>query len=90
VFLTYGDRGSAVSATETAPWAAGDATHDGYAVDAVDTTGAGDAFTAGIVDALADGTTDLDEVLAYANAVAAASTTRAGGMAELPDLDTVL
>ena len=90
VFLTYGDRGSAVSATETAPWAAGDATHDGYVVDAVDTTGAGDAFTAGVVDALADGTTDLDEVLAHANAVAAASTTRAGGMAELPDLDTVL
>jgi len=90
VFLTRGERGSAASATEAAPWGAEEATHDGYAVEAVDTTGAGDAFTAGVVDALADGQRDLDGVLAHANAVAAASTTRAGGMAELPGLDTIL
>jgi fructokinase len=90
VFLTRGERGSAASATAAAPWGAGEATHDGYAVETVDVTGSGDAFTAGVVNALADGQRDLDGVLAHANAVAAASTTRAGGMAALADLDTVL
>ncbi|WP_436922981.1 carbohydrate kinase family protein [Halosimplex amylolyticum] len=90
VFLTRGELGSAASSTDAAPWSAGETTHDGYAVEAVDATGAGDAFTAGVVDALADGTRDLDVMLAHANAVAAASTTRAGGMAALPDLDTVV
>ncbi|QLH78308.1 carbohydrate kinase [Halosimplex rubrum] len=89
VFLTLGDRGAAASATAAAPWGADDATHDGYRVDAVDTTGAGDAFTAGAVAALVEGEDDLESVLARANAVAAASTMRAGGMAELPDPESV-
>ncbi|WP_123536902.1 carbohydrate kinase family protein [Halosimplex salinum] len=89
VFLTLGEGGAAAAAAEAAPWGPAEASHEGYSVEAVDTTGAGDAFTAGVVDALAGGERDLDAVLARANAVAAASTTRAGGMAELPDPDSV-
>jgi fructokinase len=89
VFRTAGDAGSAVSASDDAPWGPTRASHAGYEVDAVDTTGAGDAFTAGVVAALADGERDMEQTLARANAVAAASTTRRGGMSELPDPTTV-
>lgn len=89
VFRTVGEAGSAASASTDAPWGPETASHGGYTVDAVDTTGAGDAFTAGVVAALADGERDLERVLARANAVAAASTTRPGGMSELPDPDAV-
>lgn len=89
VFLTLGGEGAAASATAAAPWGPSEASHDGYDVDAVDPTGAGDAFTAGVVAALLDGERDLESVLARGNAVAAVSTTRAGGMAELPDPDSV-
>jgi len=89
VFLTLGEGGAAASATAAAPWGSDEATHDGYRVDAVDTTGAGDAFTAGVVATLVEGAADLDSMLARANAVAAASTTRAGGMAELPDPESI-
>ena len=85
VFRTAGSAGSAASASGDAPWGPVRVSHAGYEVDAVDTTGAGDAFTAGVVAALADGERDLERVLARANAVAAASTTRHGGMSELPD-----
>ena len=89
VLVTLGEGGAAGSTTAAAPWGADEAAHDGYAVDAVDTTGAGDAFTAGVVAALVEGTDDLEAVLARANAVAAASTLRAGGMAALPDPESV-
>ena len=85
VFRTEGASGSTVDATLEAPWGPARVSHEGFDVDAVDTTGAGDAFTAGVVAALASGEHDLGEVLASANAVAAASTTRHGGMSELPD-----
>jgi fructokinase len=60
------------------------ATHDGYEIDATDTRGAGDASTAGTLASLADGTTDLSEILAFAHAVAAASTMATAAMAALP------
>jgi fructokinase len=90
LFLTQGSAGAAAHASETAPWGPAAASHGGYTVEAVDDTGAGDAFTAGVVASLADGERDLDTVLARGNAVAAASTTRAGGMAELPDPEDVV
>mgnify|MGYP000073689132 CR=1 FL=1 len=83
-FLTLGEAGAAALARSGAPFAAGTATHDGYDVDAVDTTGAGDAFTAGMLASLAEGTRDLSATLSFANAVAAASTTATGAMTALP------
>jgi fructokinase len=84
LLLTRGDAGAFAAATEEAPWGPATATHDGYRVDPTDTTGAGDAFTAGALAALADGE-PLDEVVAFANAVAAVTTTATGAMTALPD-----
>ncbi|MFC6836780.1 carbohydrate kinase family protein [Halomarina ordinaria] len=88
VLLTLGGEGSLAVTTDDAPWAATRVDHGGYPVDVVDTTGAGDAFLAGAVAALVDGH-DLPEVLAFANAVAARTTTEQGAMAALPDREAV-
>lgn len=88
VFSTGGSSGGAVVADDRAPWGPIEATHSGYAVDTVDTTGAGDAFLAGVLCALADGETP-EESLAYANAVAALTTTESGAIAALPDREMV-
>lgn len=53
-------------------------------VDAVDTTGAGDAFDAGFIDALIDGA-DLEESLRRACICGALSTRAPGALAGLPD-----
>lgn len=89
VLLTMGDEGAFAYATEDAPWGGATAFHPGYTVEAVDTTGAGDAFTAGALAALAGGERDVAEVLGFANAVAAVTTTAAGAMTALPDRATV-
>ncbi|MFC6912037.1 PfkB family carbohydrate kinase, partial [Halorubrum ejinorense] len=71
------------------PWGRGEWHHGGYRVDDVaDTTGAGDAFTAGVVAGLVDGTAP-EELLGFANAVAAASTRFEGAMTALPDREAV-
>ncbi len=57
--------------------------HDGFDVDVIDTTGAGDGFVSGVIAALRAGH-ELPETLAFANAVAATTTTEAGAMAPLP------
>ncbi|WP_115863830.1 carbohydrate kinase family protein [Halorussus litoreus] len=89
VLLTLGESGAFATATEDAPWDAQTASHRGYDVDAVDATGAGDAFTAGALAALADGETSLSTVLAFANAVAALTTTAQGAMTALPTREEV-
>ena len=61
-----------------------DESHPGYAIDPVDTTGAGDAFLAGVLAGLVDGE-PLDEMLGFANAVAALTTTDSGASTALPD-----
>lgn len=83
VFVTRGEAGAVALATEAAPWGPASSSHEGYDVVPVDTTGAGDAFTAGVIAALVDGET-VEETLAFANAVAALATTDAGAMAALP------
>ncbi len=88
VFLTSGETGAYAVSTDAAPWGASEVRHGGYEVEAVDTTGAGDAFTAGALAALADGE-PLEAVLAFANAVAAATVTAPGAMTALPDRATV-
>jgi fructokinase len=89
VFLTRGCGGAELVAGERSPWGNGSWTHPGYEPDEiVDTTGAGDAFTAGVVAALVDGEGPA-ETLAFANAVAVAATTAEGAMGALPDRATV-
>jgi len=55
----------------------------GYSVDVVDTTGAGDAFTAGLTLAMAEGQA-LAEAVRWANACGALAVTRLGAMAAMP------
>lgn len=88
VFLTMGSSGAYASATAAAPWGPATVSHDGFDVEPVDTTGAGDAFTAGALLALYEGKA-LAEVLAFANAVAAVTTTGEGAMTALPDREKV-
>ncbi|MDB2276632.1 PfkB family carbohydrate kinase, partial [Halorubrum ezzemoulense] len=89
VFLTEGDAGARLIAGEDSPWGRGEWRHGGYRVDGVtDTTGAGDAFTAGVVAGLVDGTTP-EELLGFANAVSAASTRSEGAMTALPNREAV-
>jgi ribokinase len=67
----------------------GETTHvGGVSVDAVDTTGAGDAFTAGLAVALAEGKT-LEQATRFANLAGALSTTKPGAMPSLPTRDEV-
>ena len=87
VFATRGGEGAIAVAGADAPWS-GTAEHGGYDADVVDTTGAGDAFVAGTIAALHEGT-DLEETLAFANAVGAAATTAAGAMTALPTREAV-
>ncbi len=82
-FVTRGSAGSVAVAGSDAPWPAATAEHPGFAVDAVDTTGAGDAFVAGAIVALRDGR-DLETTVTFANAVGARATTARGGMTALP------
>ena len=89
VLLTLGDAGSYAHASARAPWEPGSASHRGYDVTVSDTTGAGDAFTAGALAAFASGVETLSEVLSFANAVAALTTTADGAMAALPDRESV-
>ncbi|WP_418282012.1 carbohydrate kinase family protein [Halorubrum sp. DTA98] len=85
--VTRGADGSLARAEPSAPWNPTDepivVEHGGYAVDHVDTTGAGDAFTAGAIAALSAGES-LADALAFSNAVAALATTAKGAMTALP------
>jgi ribokinase len=55
----------------------------GFPVDAVDTTGAGDAFNGGLAHALAEDQT-MEDAIRYANAVAALSVTKVGTAPAMP------
>jgi len=88
VLLTRGAAGAVGYATDAAPWGPAETTHEGFTVDTVDTTGAGDAFTAGIVHALGDDQS-LAAAVRFGNAVAAQSTTARGAMAALPTREAV-
>ena len=60
-------------------------TTEGFEVEAIDTTGAGDSFAAGFVHFFLDGK-DLRECLTFGNACGALSTTQAGGTNAQPNL----
>ncbi len=67
----------------------------GFKVEAVDTTGAGDGFMAGLLKGLIDhpkafaDKSVLDAICRYANAVGALTTTQRGAIPALPDADQV-
>ncbi|MFC7070975.1 carbohydrate kinase family protein [Halobaculum lipolyticum] len=86
--ITRGAAGSYGRSTAAAPWGADEADHSGYDADVVDTTGAGDAFTAGAIAAL-DGGESLAAALRFADAVGARATTAQGAMSALPTRDQV-
>ncbi len=88
VLLTEGTAGARAVAESDSAWGDGEWHHSGYEIDAVDTTGAGDAFLAGAITALVGGS-EPTETLAFANAVAALATTEGGAMTALPDRATV-
>lgn len=86
--ITLGEAGALARASDAAPWGPARAKHDGFDVEVVDTTGAGDAFTAGLIRALVDGE-PLDDALAFANAVGAVTATSRGAMSASLDRDHV-
>ncbi|WP_226481998.1 carbohydrate kinase family protein [Natrinema amylolyticum] len=88
VFVTRGGEGAVAVAADDASWPAAAVDHSGFAVETVDTTGAGDAFVAGAITALREGK-GLEDSVAVANAVAATATTDAGAMAALPTREAV-
>ena len=69
--------------------AEGDAVHvPPFEIDAVDSTGAGDAFTAGLAVALAEGAGD-HEAVRFANAAGAAGVTVLGAIPSMPERSAV-
>jgi len=86
VVVTLGEDGAYCYGSAASP-VTGEHRHDGYDVDVVDTTGAGDAFLAGFLAALTSGVGDAPTALALANAAGAVTTTQAGGVAALTGVD---
>jgi len=60
----------------------------GYEVDTVDTTAAGDAFTAALAVRLASGA-DIENAVAYANAAGAVAVTRFGAQPSAPSVEDI-
>lgn len=88
VVLTLGDEGAFCYGTDDSP-VAGRGRHEGYDVDPVDATGAGDAFLAAFVAAVSHGVRDPERALALANAAGAVTTTRAGAVTALTGPDAL-
>ena len=96
--VTLGSDGALAVSSDAAPWGAATVRHGGFSVEAVDATGAGDAFTAGVLSRLAGrsrgkcGDSDenaLREALAFGNATAALSVRSVGGMGSIPSREAV-
>jgi ribokinase len=81
IVVTLGKRGALIAGYQ-------DQIIPARSVNAVDTTGAGDAFNGGLAVALARGDGLVDAVR-FANAVAALSTTRPGAQSSMPTLEEV-
>lgn len=94
--VTLGDEGALAVSSAAAPWGPATARRDGFAVEAVDATGAGDAFTAGFLSRIAGARGDesgegtlLGDALAFGNATAALSVESVGGMGSIPSREAV-
>jgi ribokinase len=82
VVVTLGEKGALIVSRQ------GDLHIPGRKVDALDTTGAGDAFNGALAVALAEGRS-LPEAVAFANAAAALQVTRLGAAPAMPYRDEV-
>lgn len=89
VVVTQGADGAVLVSRGTAPWGETTVTHPGYAVDTVDTTGAGDAFLAGLLSACVDGGRSPAELLDVATAAGGLAVTTTGAMTALPTRDEI-
>lgn len=88
VVLTLGEDGALCFGTGASPLA-GLSRHDGYDVDVVDTTGAGDVFLAGFLAAVTNGVRDGERALALANAAGAVATTQQGAVTALTGMSDI-
>jgi fructokinase len=89
-FVTLGSDGAVVSSSDAAPWGESAATHPGFDLNTVDTTGAGDSFASAIITRLVeDSEPSMDTVLRFANATAALTTRTQGGLSALPSRQEV-
>lgn len=88
ILVTRGERGAAAFTRE-----GGYASFDGYRVESIDTTGAGDGFVAGTLTKWLEygeaAPRHLDELLRFACAVGALATTRKGAIPALPTREAV-
>ena len=82
VVVTLGDRGAALINDQ------GMRFFESHKVVPVDTTAAGDTFTAAFVDGLAEGMT-MDTAIEFANKVSSIVVTRAGAQTSIPDKEEV-
>ncbi len=82
VVVTLGDRGALLAEQEGVRF------FEGQKVVPVDTTAAGDTFTAALVNGLAEGMV-MDEAIHFANKVSSIVVTRAGAQASIPDKEEV-
>ena len=80
--MTRGKKGAYVRSEQMAE------TIEGFAVEAVDTTGAGDTFTGAFCVALAEGKSILDAIR-FGNAAAGISVTRYGVVESIPTRDEI-
>jgi fructokinase len=89
VAITKGAAGAELRTRADSPWGACSCEHPGFDVTVVDTTGAGDAFTATLIRGLREDETSVAEALRLANASGAITTTRTGAIAALPDRESI-
>lgn len=88
-FVTLGERGCCYAS------ASGECGYvPGFAVDVVDTTGAGDTFTGAVLSRLIDckfspAEGELEEIVRFANAAGALNTTKRGAIPAMPSLEEI-
>lgn len=82
VIITMGKRGVYYHSSSESKW------HPGFAVQAVDTTAAGDSFNGALVSALLKGKS-MEDAIRFAQAVAALSVQKAGAQPSIPSVDEV-
>jgi len=87
--VTKGAAGAEMKTRSDSPWGAYQAKHPGFDVPVRRTTGAGDAFTAAAIVTLREQSRPPTDVLRFANACGAITTTQMGAIPALPDRSTV-